>query len=59
MKKFLVICALLVSSSALFTACSNSEAKTYQCPMKCEGDKTYDKPGDCPLCKMPMEEVKK
>src|SRR5690606_30538032 len=22
----------------------------YYCPMHCEGDKTYDKPGDCPVC---------
>ena len=25
---------------------------TYYCPMHCEGDKTYDKPGDCPECGM-------
>ncbi len=24
----------------------------YACPMKCEGDKVYDKPGDCPVCNM-------
>jgi Cu2+-exporting ATPase len=24
----------------------------YHCPMHCEGDKTYDKPGDCPVCNM-------
>ncbi len=24
----------------------------YYCPMHCEGDKTYDKPGDCPKCGM-------
>lgn len=24
----------------------------YYCPMQCEGDKTYDKPGDCPVCGM-------
>ncbi len=24
----------------------------YYCPMHCEGDKTYDKPGDCPVCGM-------
>ena len=31
----------------------------YYCPMKCEGDKTYDEPGNCPICHMdlvPMEE---
>jgi heavy metal translocating P-type ATPase len=24
----------------------------YYCPMKCEGTKTYDKPGTCPVCNM-------
>ncbi len=24
----------------------------YYCPMHCEGDKTYNKPGDCPVCGM-------
>jgi Cu2+-exporting ATPase len=24
----------------------------YYCPMHCEGDKTYDKPGTCPVCNM-------
>ncbi len=32
---------------------------TYQCPMKCEGDKTYDKPGSCPTCKMDLAKVEK
>lgn len=27
----------------------------YICPMKCEGDKSYDKPGPCPDCNMNME----
>ena len=30
----------------------------YQCPMKCEGDKTYEEPGACPVCKMDLAEVK-
>ncbi|MCK0161611.1 heavy metal translocating P-type ATPase [Allomuricauda sp. F6463D] len=29
---------------------------TYYCPMQCEGDKTYDKPGDCPVCGMDLVE---
>ncbi|MGN6646835.1 MAG: heavy metal translocating P-type ATPase [Cytophaga sp.] len=28
----------------------------YYCPMHCEGDKTYDKPGDCPVCGMDLVE---
>jgi Cu2+-exporting ATPase len=27
-------------------------ADKYFCPMRCEGDKTYDKPGDCLVCGM-------
>lgn len=30
----------------------------YQCPMKCEGDKVYDQPGRCPVCKMNLAPVK-
>lgn len=29
----------------------------YQCPMKCEGDKTYDKAGKCPKCNMNLKAV--
>jgi len=31
----------------------------YQCPMKCEGDKTYDKAGKCPKCNMDLKAVAK
>ncbi|MGO4911793.1 heavy metal translocating P-type ATPase [Leeuwenhoekiella sp. W20_SRS_FM14] len=27
---------------------------TFYCPMHCEGDKTYDRPGDCPVCGMDL-----
>ncbi|MGY4385953.1 Cu+-exporting ATPase [Pedobacter sp. UYP24] len=36
----------------------SSSSGKYYCPMHCEGDKLYDKPGDCPVCGMdlvPME----
>lgn len=29
---------------------------TFYCPMHCEGDKTYDKAGDCPVCGMDLVE---
>ena len=29
---------------------------TFYCPMRCEGDKTYDTPGDCPVCGMDLVE---
>ncbi|MBI6116959.1 heavy metal translocating P-type ATPase [Salegentibacter maritimus] len=28
----------------------------FYCPMHCEGDKTYGKPGDCPVCGMDLVE---
>ena len=28
----------------------------WYCPMHCEGDKTYDQPGDCPVCGMDLVE---
>ncbi|WP_224484395.1 heavy metal translocating P-type ATPase [Robertkochia aurantiaca] len=28
----------------------------FYCPMQCEGDKTYDEPGDCPVCGMDLVE---
>jgi len=31
----------------------------YQCPMKCEGDKMYDKEGKCPKCNMDLKKVEK
>lgn len=32
-------------------------AAVYQCPMKCEGDKTYSEEGQCPTCGMDLKEV--
>lgn len=29
----------------------------YQCPMKCEGEKTYNAPGRCPVCGMNLAPV--
>lgn len=31
---------------------SHHKDDLYYCPMHCEGEKTYDKPGDCPVCGM-------
>ncbi|MEJ7677089.1 MAG: heavy metal translocating P-type ATPase [Segetibacter sp.] len=35
---------------------ANSDGK-YYCPMHCEGDKLYDKSGNCPVCGMNLEKV--
>ena len=31
-----------------------NKSDEYYCTMLCEGDKTYDKPGKCPVCKMKL-----
>ena len=31
----------------------------YQCPMKCEGEKTYTKAGKCPVCNMSLKKLSK
>ncbi|MDX1828686.1 MAG: heavy metal translocating P-type ATPase [Lutibacter sp.] len=33
--------------------------EVFYCPMQCEGDKTYTKPGDCPVCGMDLIEQPK
>ncbi|HSQ47819.1 MAG TPA: heavy metal-binding domain-containing protein [Lutibacter sp.] len=33
------------------------EKTAYACPMKCEGEKTYEKAGSCPKCKMDLKKV--
>ncbi|TDB62313.1 heavy metal-binding domain-containing protein [Arundinibacter roseus] len=38
-------------------AVETTAAKHYACPMKCEGEKTYDAAGTCPVCKMDLAEV--
>ncbi len=44
------------------SCCSNGETNkdhtdSWQCSMKCEGDKVYDAPGNCPVCNMKLVPV--
>lgn len=39
------------------TSENNNNKGDYYCPMHCEGDKTYDKPGQCPVCGMNLEKA--
>jgi hypothetical protein len=69
MKKQITTAALLLTTVMLFASCEsrtseNNTEKTeqtantmYQCTMKCEGEKMYDKPGQCPVCNMDLKEV--
>ncbi|MEO8515340.1 MAG: heavy metal translocating P-type ATPase [Flavobacterium sp.] len=36
---------------------SNNSSGKYYCPMHCEGNKLYDRPGSCPVCGMNLEKV--
>lgn len=62
MKKLIFGLSIFLSFSFLLSSCSN-EAKTdeavltYQCPMECEGDKTYHEEGNCPICKMRLTQT--
>ena len=44
------------SSTFIHNMVSNNESK-YYCTMHCEGDKAYDKPGNCPVCGMHLMAV--
>ncbi len=39
------------------TGASKSMTARYLCPMKCELEKTYDKPGKCPKCGMDLKKL--
>lgn len=65
MKKIVILIGLAFALGA----CSSQEENKHSheelaqtefvCPMECEGDKTYDKAGECPVCKMELQEVEK
>jgi len=41
---------------SIHQASSSKGSGIFYCPMHCEGDKTYDHPGDCPVCGMHLVE---
>jgi len=59
LRLFLATLLVVVAASSGLTAChGDTEVHTaYMCPMECEGDKTYDHPGKCPICGMDLVEV--
>lgn len=62
MKKLALVFSILFS--VILSSC-NTDSSTdtdkiqteYQCPMKCEGDKTYVEEGSCPVCKMDLKPI--
>ena len=69
MKSKLTFVIVLLAFFSISLSCSNGgdkksdkteqtkEEGKYICPMKCEGEKTYDAPGQCPVCNMDLEKV--
>tara|TARA_B100000745_G_scaffold263332_1_gene187717 strand:- start:225 stop:926 length:702 start_codon:yes stop_codon:yes gene_type:complete len=51
----IIFIAIFLSSCKDYS--NNEIASVYQCPMKCEGEKTYDKPGSCSVCKMDLQPI--
>jgi len=59
---FLALAFVLAACNGTPQPASTTETTTpaeqadaaYACPMKCEDEKTYDKPGKCPVCKMDL-----
>jgi len=59
-KTLLILLMLTISFSSCKNEKSNSkneDVAVYQCPMKCEGDKTYSESGSCPVCKMDLQPI--
>jgi len=45
----------ITETDNIMKAKEDQKESKYYCPMHCEGDKTYDKPGDCPVCGMHLK----
>ncbi len=57
MRHSLNSCLLLLILSAFSCQSKETHADHYACPMTCEGEKVYDGPGTCPVCKMDLVKV--
>ncbi len=62
--KVVKIVTIILFSILVFNSCKTEKSKisssvVYECPMFCEGDKTYTEEGSCPVCKMDLVPKKK
>lgn len=62
MKKIIKPVFLLFVAISFLSSCNTKKKEavsdtSYQCPMKCEGDLTFDEPGNCAVCKMDLKPV--
>lgn len=58
MKLFSRIAIVALAGAIAFSSCGTEKYTKYQCPMKCEQEKTYEKPGTCPVCGMKLKGIK-
>jgi hypothetical protein len=66
MKKFILVSGMVLAMFGTFAQTQKAKKtkteekkEVYQCPMKCEGTKTYTKKGKCPACTMDLKLAKK
>lgn len=57
MKRIKIVLVLFISLVSFISCKDNKELATYQCPMKCEVNKTYNKEGSCPVCNMDLKPI--
>lgn len=61
MYKSIILSTALLFSVISIASCGGSKEESkkgiFQCPMKCEGEKTYPESGSCPVCKMDLKEI--
>lgn len=60
--KHIAYSILMIFLIANLTSCNTKKKEElasvlYQCPMKCEGDKTFNEPGTCAICKMDLAPI--
>lgn len=58
-KNTLIFILVTTLASCNFNKNKDSASAIYECPMHCEGEKTYDQPGSCPVCKMDLIPISK
>ena len=56
-KSVLLLFVVVLSFTSCNTKKSDNNLAVYQCPMECEGDKTYSEKGSCPVCKMDLQPI--
>jgi Cu2+-exporting ATPase len=51
-----IVYANKIKDEKLKSKLTGNGSGVFYCPMHCEGEKTYDKPGNCPVCGMDLVE---